>query len=148
MHARVGDRIVIDGHAVGTAPRRGMVLETAGSQLRVRWDDGRTTLMTPGPDCRVDRSPARSMIERFGARVDLELTEHDGRCSARARFVTGHGVYEATGLSRCHPDDDNMPMVGEELAIGRALRDLSAQLLAEARHHVIEGDAPHAHLLV
>jgi Domain of unknown function (DUF1918) len=51
MGANVGDRIVIESEKVGTAERRGEILEVIEHQTRteyrVRWDDGRETGIRP-----------------------------------------------------------------------------------------------------
>jgi hypothetical protein len=51
MGANVGDRIVIESEKVGTAARRGEILEVIEHQTRteyrVRWDDGRETGIRP-----------------------------------------------------------------------------------------------------
>jgi CBS domain-containing protein len=54
--AAVGDEITVETDAVGQVRRRGEVLEvltTAGEHYRVRWDDGRESLVFPGPDARI-----------------------------------------------------------------------------------------------
>lgn len=52
--AQVGDLIVIEGHRLGESRRIGEileVLETAEHEhYRVRWDDGRESIFTPGSD--------------------------------------------------------------------------------------------------
>jgi Domain of unknown function (DUF1918) len=51
MGANVGDRIVIESEKVGTAERRGEILEVISHETRteylVRWDDGRETSIRP-----------------------------------------------------------------------------------------------------
>jgi hypothetical protein len=59
MYANVGDELIIEGHRVGLPRRTGKVEETRGADggppYVVRWDDtGRTTLLFPGPDCRIE----------------------------------------------------------------------------------------------
>ena len=56
MRAAAGDEIMVETDAVGQVRRRGEVLEvltTAGEHYRVRWDDGRESLLFPGPDARI-----------------------------------------------------------------------------------------------
>lgn len=65
MHARPGDEVVIRGHRIGEAVRRGEILETRGeggtSPFVVRWDDtGHTTVLYPGTDCEVHQTEHRS----------------------------------------------------------------------------------------
>jgi hypothetical protein len=50
MAASVGDRIVVESKKVGQPGRSGVVEEVLGEsppRLRVRWDDGRTSILTP-----------------------------------------------------------------------------------------------------
>jgi CBS domain-containing protein len=56
VRAAVGDEIMVETDTVGQVRRRGEVLEvltTAGEHYRVRWDDGRESLLFPGPDARI-----------------------------------------------------------------------------------------------
>jgi hypothetical protein len=59
MFARVGDELIIEGHEVGRPRRTGRIEEVrsdgGGPPYLVRWDDtGRTTLLFPGSDCRIE----------------------------------------------------------------------------------------------
>ena len=59
MFAKVGDELIIEGHRVGDPRRTGRVEEVRGADggppYLVRWDDsGRTTLLFPGPDSRIE----------------------------------------------------------------------------------------------
>jgi hypothetical protein len=50
MKAEVGDRIRVEAERVGQAPRAGVVeevLEQDPPRLRVRWDDGHTSIVAP-----------------------------------------------------------------------------------------------------
>jgi hypothetical protein len=57
MHATVGDRIVVEGHTVGSARREGEILEVRGEDgsppYVIRWDDGHEGLCFPGADAYV-----------------------------------------------------------------------------------------------
>jgi hypothetical protein len=58
LHAHVGDQLVILSATLDRAVRDGEIVETRGPDgsppFLVRWaDDGRTTLVFPGPDARV-----------------------------------------------------------------------------------------------
>lgn len=151
MHARRGDRLVIEGHRVGTVPRAGEVLDVEGSVLRVAWDDGHESTFVPGPDCRIvampgEEAPAGAM-ERFGGTIDLRIAEDEHHCEAEATLVTSRGSFQGQGRSRRRADDPNMPLVGEQLAISRALRDLSDHLRQEAVAAEGRADIGTAHLL-
>ena len=50
MKAEIGDRIVVEAEKVGQSTRTGVVEEVLAPEpprLRVRWDDGHTTVMSP-----------------------------------------------------------------------------------------------------
>jgi Domain of unknown function (DUF1918) len=50
MKAEVGDRIVVEAEKLGQPPRTGVVEEVLAPdppRLRVRWEDGHTTVITP-----------------------------------------------------------------------------------------------------
>jgi hypothetical protein len=50
MKAEVGDRIVVEAEKVGQATRTGVVEEVLGPEpprLRIRWDDGHSTVFVP-----------------------------------------------------------------------------------------------------
>lgn len=68
MEATAGDRLIIDGNAIGQPPRDGEILEVRGQRGRppylVRWDDGHTSLVFPGPDARVQSLTKRLVRTR------------------------------------------------------------------------------------
>ena len=51
MHAKIGDRIIVETERVGIPDRDGVILEViespAGTHYRVRWDDGRESTFWP-----------------------------------------------------------------------------------------------------
>ena len=57
MHAKIGDRLVVESNRDTTPRREGEVLEVRGADGRppyvVRWDDGHEGLTYPGPDAHV-----------------------------------------------------------------------------------------------
>jgi hypothetical protein len=63
MHATIGDRLHVHGNAVGRADRTGEILEVRGPDgappYVVRFDDGHTGLIFPGPDAEVEARAAR-----------------------------------------------------------------------------------------
>lgn len=63
MQAAVGDRLHVRGNAVGHPDRNGEIVEVrqASGQppYMVRFDDGRTCLVFPGPDAVIERPAAR-----------------------------------------------------------------------------------------
>jgi Domain of unknown function (DUF1918) len=68
MQAAVGDRLHVHGKVVGQAEHAGEIVEVHGSDgappYLVRFDDGHTRLVFPGPDAVVEHlehaGPARS----------------------------------------------------------------------------------------
>jgi len=65
MIAHTGDRIVLDGTHLGDHRRIGIVLAVAhadgGPPYQVRWlDDGKTTLIFPGAEARIDNTAEHS----------------------------------------------------------------------------------------
>jgi uncharacterized protein (UPF0128 family) len=80
-------------------------------------------------------------------RVDLMLGEDDGQTYAEARLVTEVGD-RLMGLGRAHvsPDDYDVPEIGDEIAVARALRDLGARLLDTASADIEAVTNEHVHL--
>lgn len=152
MRARRGDRLVIEGHRVGTTPRAGEVLGVEGTVLHVAWEDGHESTFVPGPDCRIvprpqDEAREPSQLERFGGTIDLRIAEDAHHCEAVATLMTSRGAFEGRGRSRRRVDDPNMPLIGEQLAISRALRALSDSLRQEAVAAEGRADLTADHLL-
>jgi Domain of unknown function (DUF1918) len=71
MHAVVGDRLHVRGNVVGHPDRTGEILEVRESSgeppYLVRFDDGHTCLVFPGPDAVVEHPPRRKTVSRAGA---------------------------------------------------------------------------------
>ena len=44
---RVGDQVVLESEKVGQPPQRGVVTDTHGRLLTVRWDNGRESSFIP-----------------------------------------------------------------------------------------------------
>jgi len=63
--------------------------------------------------------------------VDIYIDENeDGRTYAEARLNSAApGHLTGVGLARLNPADDNVPEIGDELAVARALSDLGHRLL-------------------
>lgn len=65
--------------------------------------------------------------------VDVYIGEHDGRTHAEARLRPSDAVsLTAKGEARLNPKDADVPEIGDELAVARALADLSHRLLDSA----------------
>jgi hypothetical protein len=136
MEARVGDHVVLEGAKVGQARRRGEVVEVlrgaTGDRYRVRWEqDDHETVLAPGPDLRVEGA-GEPKPGRLSMRVDLSLTEDADHTEALARVHMCGREFSAWGRARRNPSDPTTPAVGEELAVARALSDMSHQLVVAA----------------
>lgn len=136
MEAHVGDRVVVEGARVGQPPRHGEVLEVlrgaSGDRLRVRWDGSdHDTVIAPGPDLRIAGRDHAGPI-RASMRIDVSLSEDADHCEAVARLHVNDRDFSGWGRARRHPGDPEVPVVGEELAVARALSDISHQLVSAA----------------
>lgn len=64
MKAHAGDRIVVESERVAQPPRTGVVEEVIAEnppRLRVRWDDGHTTVFSPAAGAaRVEEAKEKS----------------------------------------------------------------------------------------
>ncbi len=70
-------------------------------------------------------------------RVDLNVLEEDNTTGATARLVIDGDEIVASGIARRNPRDPDMPKIGDELAVARALLLLAREL----GHKVDEGIA-------
>ena len=62
--------------------------------------------------------------------IDLLVEEREERTRAKARLAWAGRTFVGVGLARLDPADEPVVRIGDELAIARALSDLSNQLLA------------------
>ncbi len=153
-HERMG-RVVALRHPDGTPP------------YVVRWDDsGTETLHFPRDDCRIEPAlPATDVTASAGSAqqvhrwtVTVDIVEHD-------EFTTAHAVLHeddaptvvtGRGESVRRAGDRSIPELGDELAVSRALRQLSDRLAHAVRTTLIDVEhregglfAPHpSHVLV
>jgi hypothetical protein len=73
--------------------------------------------------------------------VDIYIDEHEEtrRTRAEARLHTGDPTdVRGVGTSSRNPRDPEVPEIGDELAVARALADLAANLHTAARLDVVE----------
>lgn len=149
MRFNAGDRIEVTNNTLGAAARQGQVLETSvNGGLRVRWSDGHESMFMPGSNCRVITGMGEEQPARLGCHVDVAIVEDDHVCRATAKVFTSRGAFEGHGIARLKPGDVQVPRIGEELALGRALAALSERLLATAAGEIAAHPTDHDHLLV
>lgn len=73
------------------------------------------------------------MIREKHWTVDLYIDEHDGKTRAEARLHTqDKTAITGVGHARLNPADSDVPEIGDELAVSRALSDLAHTLLDAA----------------
>ncbi len=70
------------------------------------------------------------MAEKKHWTVEIAIDEHEGRTRAVARLQSQQsGQMVGVGLARLNPADRDVPEIGDELAVARALSELSHRLL-------------------
>jgi Domain of unknown function (DUF1876) len=78
--------------------------------------------------------------------VQVDIDEHEGRTRAVARLRTDETQSLAgTGLARLNPADRDVPRIGDELAVARALSELSHLLLDVAARDIEQSSGVPAH---
>ncbi|MGR2752841.1 DUF1876 domain-containing protein [Agromyces arachidis] len=80
--------------------------------------------------------------------VSVEIDEEEDHTSAEAHLRTTAGL-EVTGVGKAgrNPIDPNVPEIGDELAVARALRNLSERLLHATEKDItsVTGEPSHVH---
>ncbi len=158
----MGDRIVVASGVVGGAVRDGVVVgcehDDGSPPYRVRWSDTQEeSLVFPGPDTLVRRDDGRQEVEATPARsvswqVQLTLVEAAGSTTAEATLVAGPAqqgdvsAIRAVGHARKDPGDTEVPVIGDEVAAGRALRRLADALLGQAEQDISAQTGHRAHV--
>jgi hypothetical protein len=78
--------------------------------------------------------------------VQVDIDEHEDRTRAVARLHTGGAQsLTGTGLARLNPADRDVPKIGDELAVARALSELSHRLLDVAARDIEQSSGEPAH---
>lgn len=68
--------------------------------------------------------------------VRLHLFEDEGTTKARVVLNTGTTKLTGHGAAHRNPVDTDVPEIGDELAAGRAMRDLGLQLVGAAQRDI------------
>ena len=152
MKAQVGDRIILAGTRVDDPVRDGEVLEVKGSDggapYTVKWSDGHTGLVYPGPGAvmRVESArdvpgssegTTRSTQNSKTWRVQMSVVETGDNTRATALLISDQpGEFRGQGDSHRSPKDEPMGVIGDEVAVARALRHLADSLLARAESDI------------
>lgn len=77
--------------------------------------------------------------------VAVSVDEQDGHTRAAARLVWDKRDVTGVGVARCNPSDRDVPIIGDELAVARALSDLSHRLLKLTARDI--EDVTHEHVV-
>lgn len=64
--------------------------------------------------------------------AEVFLFEQEGQTRADAVLDTGANTLHGYGTARRHPGETDVPEIGDELAVGRALTDLGRKLIGTA----------------
>lgn len=150
MKAQKGDHIVLAGEQVDRPTRDGEIIEVRGRDgappYLVRWSDGHTGLLYPGPGSvlRVSHEtgeaagppePAPKPVKEW--RVRVSIYERGDDTTARVVLVADSPeTLIATGESHRSDHDDPRPLIGDEVAVARALRHLADELLDTATREI------------
>jgi Domain of unknown function (DUF1876)/Domain of unknown function (DUF1918) len=158
MKAEVGDRIVVASGTLHRPIRDGEILqvgEAGGGPYLVRWSDGNESLFFPGPDAHVEHVPREAgdgggqQASSEGSRpkptkkwsVDIYLYEDENATAANAVLHSDvPGPLDVRGEARRSPADPDMPAVGDEVAVARALRRLADRLLEMASNDLSDAE--------
>jgi hypothetical protein len=162
MRAQVGDRIVLAAVHVDESVRDGEVTvvhgKDGGPPYTVRWSDGHTGMIYPGPGAILrigDREPGTEPAEQAAApsgavheapqpgeatlghvrewHVRVSIFESGDETSATVVLLSDAPTHlQARGTSRRSPSDLAVPEIGDEIAVARALRHLADQLAGTA----------------
>jgi Domain of unknown function (DUF1876)/Domain of unknown function (DUF1918) len=144
MRAAVGDRIVIASNSLDRPVRDGRVVELrhpdGSPPYVVEWSGtGQTALVFPGPDARVEPASGAAVPEAPVTRhvrtwrIDVQLFESDAETTAHAVLTSGGAEpLRGDGHARRREGEPDVPEIGDEIAVGRALHRLGDRLLAAA----------------
>lgn len=162
MRAHVGDRIVLAAEHVDEPTRDGEVLEVrgvdGGPPFVVRWADGHTGLIYPGPgavlrigaagDERAATTPEATTaapdgpehaptqhLREWQVRVSLLESGDDTRATV-VLVADPPDRLSAKGASHRSSDDPASRQIGDEIAVARALRHLADRLIVEAERDI------------
>jgi Domain of unknown function (DUF1876) len=79
--------------------------------------------------------------------VTIDIDEHEGHTRAVARLLSRESErLTGVGLARLDPADRDVPEIGDEIAVARALSDLGHRLLQAATEDVEQSTGTPAHL--
>ena len=79
------------------------------------------------------------MTETRTLTLEMQVVEAGARTTADLSMTTGAGQkLHGHGTARRHPDDPDVPQIGDEIATARAMFELGHKLLDTAAHELGE----------
>ena len=172
MRARVGDRIILAAEHIDQPTRDGEVLEVRGDDggppYLVRWSDGHTGLIFPGPGTVLRLGAAEDVLAPTATVHEDEATgagqpapsptcasgacgcRSSSRATTRGRAScsspTLRGPSRRGGRATVDRTDDPVATIGDEVAVARALRHLADRLVETAEHAIEARTGEEAHV--
>jgi hypothetical protein len=164
VRAQIGDRIVLAGERVDRLTRDGRVLEVrgpgGGPPYLVRWNDGHTGLLYPGPGSvlrvispgdptshipapRPRSGPASGADRVHEWTIRVSILEGEDTTATAVLLTDAPGELRTTGASHRSARDPAIPQIGGDVAVARALHHLADQLLDAATHAIEESTLEH-----
>jgi hypothetical protein len=147
MKASIGDRIIVVSTQLGGPVREGRVVELRHPDgtppYVVEWfDTGARSLYFPGsdghvlpgdPDQEAAASAHRDLAHAKTWKVEIHVFEQGPTTTARA-VLRAESDTDLEGRGKAHraPADMDVPEIGDEVAVARALHRLADSLLAAA----------------
>ncbi|GAA2029750.1 hypothetical protein GCM10009740_19270 [Terrabacter terrae] len=178
MRAQVGDRIILAAEHIDEPTRDGEVLEVRGADggppYVVRWGDGHTGLIYPGPGSvlrvgtpgheepvvtptragtgngeRAEHAEHAQPVHFREWQVRVSLLEAGDDTTATVVLVADSpDRLRARGSSHRSTDDTAEHEIGDEVAVARALRHLADELIEHAEHTIERRTGEEAHVRV
>lgn len=156
MKASVGDRIVVASTVVDQPLRDGVVVEVrhgdGSPPYLVEWfDTGERTLFFPGPDAHVQHvgaegtAPTAPSRKTWTVRVTI-AEEGDDTTATAVLSIEAPQPLDGVGHAHRNPHDPVSPVIGDEVAVARALRHLADRLLETAESDIGLSTGVPAHL--
>ncbi len=147
MKAFVGDRYVQASGVVDGPVREGRVVELRHADgsppYVVQWSDTHErTLVFPGPDAHLESGAPAEGQRPAGPpvvvwRVQVTVTREGPETTAHAVLAPGDpDRLGAVGHARRNPEDGEVAVIGDEVAVARALRHLADRLIDTAEEQI------------
>jgi hypothetical protein len=152
MEAKTGDRIILAGERVDQPTRDGEIIEVRGANgappYLVKWSDGHTGLLYPGPgsvlrvtDAGSGASPAPAerssggVVRQWQLRVSI-FEAGDDTTATVALLTDSPDALTGRGSTHRRSSDHEDHHIGDDIAVARALRHLADDLLSRATHDI------------